>query len=496
MKAGLFLCILFVLFVGLIAVAGTSAGDVLLWSVRGGGTNAEWGHTATALSDDSIVVSGFFRGSATFGPGEANETLLVSAGDGDGDVFIARYNPDGALAWARRAGGTDFDEGRAVSVLSDDSIVLSGTFIDSATFGPGEANETVLVSDGSYDIFIARYNPDGTLVWARRAGGTDWDWGYAATALSDDSIVVSGFFRDSAIFGPGEANETVLVSDGDVDIFIARYNPDGALAWARRAGGTDFDEGRAVSVLSDDSIVLNGTFIDSATFGPGEANETVLVSNGVRDIFVARYNQDGTLAWARRAGGTYTDEGRAVSVLSDDSIVLSGRFAHLATFGPGESNETVLVSGGGGGDIFIARYNPNGTLAWAKSAGGTAYNEGGYALTVLSDDSFVVSGLSRGSATFGPGESNETVLVSAGDYDIFIARYDRNGALAWAKSAGGESRDAGYAATTLSDDSIVVSGFFMRSATFGPSEANETVLVSEGGGGDIFIARYSKSEEP
>ena len=96
--------------------------------------------------------------SATFGPSEANETTLASAGDSDGDVFIARYASNGTLSWAKRARGTDFDEGRAVTTLSDDSIVLSGTFMDEATFGSGEANETGLVSaGGGGDIFIARY---------------------------------------------------------------------------------------------------------------------------------------------------------------------------------------------------------------------------------------------------------------------------------------------------------------------------------------------------
>ena len=418
---------------------------------------------------------------------------------GDGDVFIARYNPDGTLAWANRAGGVDFDEGRAVTALSDDAFVVSGMYRDSATFGPGEANETVLVSNGSYDIFIARYNADGTLAWAKSAGSAAWDRSYAVTALSDNSVVISGFFRGSATFGSGEANETVLVSEatssraeGDVGTFIARYNADGTLAWAKSAGSLNFDEGRALATLSDDTIVLGGTFMDEATFGAGEANETVLTSAGMRDIFIAHYNSDGTLAWAKRAGGTYTDETRGITVLSGDDIVITGRFAYVATFGPGEANETALTSGGGGGDTFVARYNADGTLVWAKSAGGTDYNEGGCAVTALSDNSLVVTGLCRGTATFGSGDANETIIESAGDFDVYVARYNANGTLAWATSGGGESRDHGLAATALSDDSVVISGAYRCTVIFGAGGANETELVSAGGGGDIFIGRYSK----
>ena len=94
-----------------------------------------------------------------------------------------------------------------------------------ATFGPGETNETVLTSEAGYDIFVAKYAPDGSLIWAVRAGGNGNAYGYGITSLPDGSIVVSGHFSRAATFGPGEANETVLTSEGDDDIFIARFAP-------------------------------------------------------------------------------------------------------------------------------------------------------------------------------------------------------------------------------------------------------------------------------
>ncbi|MCX6645371.1 MAG: hypothetical protein NTY09_03300, partial [bacterium] len=125
----------------------------------------------TTLSDNSTVVTGWFYGTATFGPGESNQTVLTSAGGAD--IFIARYNPDNTLAWAKRAGGpSGFDGGNGITTLSDNSTVVTGTFYLSSTFGPGESNQTVLSFTGEYDIFIACYNPDGTLAWAKCAGGT------------------------------------------------------------------------------------------------------------------------------------------------------------------------------------------------------------------------------------------------------------------------------------------------------------------------------------
>ena len=457
----------------------------LIWAIRAGGTNNDEGNGITMLSDDSTVVTGDFYEPATFGEGEANETVLIS--DGYHDIFVARYNPDGTLAWANRAGGMGDNYGRGITTLSDDSTVVTGHFEGSATFGKGEANETVLESDFGYDIFVARYNPDGTIVWAERAGGTYRDYGNGITSLSDNSTVVTGSFRESAIFGEGETNETVLVSYGDRDFFVARYNPDGTLAGVKRAGGTKGDMGTGITTLSDDSSVVTGYFQDSATFGEGEANETVLVSDGDYDIFVARYNPNGTLAWAKRSGGADRDRGWGITTLSDDSTVVTGDFKYSATFGEGEANETVLVSDEE--DIFVAWYNPDGTLAWVKSAGGT-YGENGYGITTLSDDSTVVTGYFWVTAKFGKGDANETVLISVGAADIFVARYNPDGTLAWAKRAGGTFWDGGRGITTLSDDSTVVTGRFSDSATFGKGEPNETVLVSDGYS-DIFVARFA-----
>ncbi|MCX6647216.1 MAG: hypothetical protein NTY09_12790, partial [bacterium] len=77
----------------------------------------------------------------------------------------------------------------------------------------------------SQDIFIARYNPDGTLAWAKHVGGSGFEAGSGVTALSDNSIVVSGPFTGTVIFGRGETNETQLVSTSMQNIFIARFGP-------------------------------------------------------------------------------------------------------------------------------------------------------------------------------------------------------------------------------------------------------------------------------
>ena len=230
----------------------------------------------------------------TFGKGEANQTILYNT-SGELDIFIACYNPEGTLAWAKNAGGSADDCSYAITSLPDDSVIITGFFYESAIFGKGEPNQTYLISDGGdgwIDIFIARYNPDGTLQWAKSAGGSGDDEGYGVTAHADNTSVITGFFGyisdGPATFGKGEVNQTVLYPVGQMDIFIARYNSNGTLAWAKSAGGANEDCGRGIASLTDYSTTLTGYYKDSATFGQGEPNQTALVSAGSNDIFIAR----------------------------------------------------------------------------------------------------------------------------------------------------------------------------------------------------------------
>jgi len=87
------------------------------------------------------------------------------------------------------------------------------------------------------------------LIWAKRAGGSSFsDIGFGIAGDGSGNSYVTGIFGGSATFGPGEANETTLTTAGSVDIFVAKYDVNGALVWAKRAGGSDSDVGLGIAV--------------------------------------------------------------------------------------------------------------------------------------------------------------------------------------------------------------------------------------------------------
>jgi hypothetical protein len=160
-------------------------------------------------------------------------TIFAQASDGLAPPVVAsandvvNYTNVGSVV---SAGANAFDEATAIDSYADGSFVVAGFFSGLATLGVGDANETDLQSVGGTDVFVASYDRDGALLWARRAGGGVSgvvDRGRGITALENGSCVVTGFFETDATFGAGEPAEVTLDSGAAPDAFVARYNADG-----------------------------------------------------------------------------------------------------------------------------------------------------------------------------------------------------------------------------------------------------------------------------
>ena len=252
------------------------------------------------------------------------------------------------LDWAKRVGGV---QGNDVETDGARNSYMAGLFEATTTFGAGEANETTLTSAGDFDILVARHDPSGALVWAKRAGGTGLDWGYALALDGAGNSYVTGRFTGTATF-----DSTVMTTAGSDDVFVAKYDSSGALVWARRAGGSSTDEGRGIAIDSAGNSYVSGFFAGNATFGLGDLNQTTLTSAGSLDIFVAKYDPNGELVWARRAGGSSSDDAFEIATDGAGNSYVTGRFGGTATFGLGDANQTTLTSAGSL-DVFVANYD-------------------------------------------------------------------------------------------------------------------------------------------
>jgi hypothetical protein len=449
----------------------------LEWVKQAGGPGRDFPSAIELCADGSIVIAGLCDNGAVFGAGEPTETLIISPVPINS--FVAKYNPDGSFVWAKHVEGVfDYIPTLLNKLLtySDGSVLASGIFRNaSITFAPGEANEiTIVTADRYFETIIARYGTDGVLEWARKLERHESRY---FESHNDGSVITAGDFENSIVLGPGEGNETTLVSEGDTDICVAKYNSDGTLAWARSAGGIDKDSFSKLDVLEDGSITILGYISENgATFGRGESSETTLYNN---TLILARFDPDGSLEWARGIYATYP----VITFSPDGSVFQTGAFPTItgSVFGSGDANETTLKCRGLS-DIFIAKYNSDGTFAWAKAAGGSKLDEG-RSIVGYVGNSVIVEGFFEEQATFGSGFYQKTLYSDKLFGTCFTAKYNGDGTLAWVVA-----RYMG-AAATLDDGTIYSLGFIYGDFIIGEGDPNETTLTSRGEE-DIFIAKY------
>ncbi len=422
-----------------------------LWAHRVGGTGSDNGRGLATDSQGNQFVVGNFRGSVTFG-----STTLTSSGYSD--IFIAKAGPSGTWLWAKKAGGTGDDMGRAVALDNTGNVYIIGHFPGSATFG-----STTLNSSGSYDIFVAKLDGNGNWVWAKKAGGTNSDNGHRIAVDSAGNVYITGLFTGTASFGSSS-----ISSSGGYDVYIAKLNNAGSWQWAKKAGGTGSDYGYGLKPDVDGNVYLSGFFEGSATFG-----STTLSSYGDRDIFIAKLTSTGTWLWARKAGGTGADASMKVTLDNEGFVYLGGYFSSTGYFG------AITLISAGSSDAFVAKMDANGNWIWASRAGGTS-SDSVSGITIDNDNSVYVTGIFNGVAGFGA-----TSLTSSGDYDVFIARLDSGGTWCNAIKAGGSGTDDSNGIGVDAVGNVYVTGYFSGTASFG-----STTLTSAGGA-DIFVVKIS-----
>jgi len=285
-----------------------------------------------AREDGSSLLTGYFMGTITFGLGEPEETVLDSVDQGENDMFVAAYEPDGALSWASQAQSPS-SSGGDVAALPDGGAIAVGAYFESAVLNQDQPSEVELTAESeSLETLFAHYQPDGSILWAEsltpQVAGICW---------AIDDVPEGGF-----VAAGSKGDQTERPS-------LARFDGDGQLLWVAETSGTDgASTARDVCVLDGGDILATGAFTGTVVFGEGEAQETELTATDAdsflqnTDIFVARYTSEGELVWAISAGGSYLDTAYGIAALDDGSFYIVGSFEESATFGPGDPNETTL----------------------------------------------------------------------------------------------------------------------------------------------------------
>ncbi|HEY9827677.1 MAG TPA: SBBP repeat-containing protein [Stenomitos sp.] len=372
--------------------AGSNTATQTLWTKQLGTPGAD---TPNGIALDSEGNS--------FIAGETSREFGGVFFGGVTDAWVAKSAPDGALVWVRQL-GTRFTDG-AYSVAADrgGNVFVAGYTL----FGSLGGN-----NQGSYDAWLAKYGPDGTLLWTQQLGTAGSDRAFGVATDANGNVFMAGE-TEGALKGSNQ---------GGLDAWVAKYNAaDGTLLWVRQLGTSDNDLTYGMATDRNGNVVIAGKRSNGAwaakysaggalrwvrQLGSASGQEaaygvaTDSLGNialagttlgdlgrpnlGGSDAWVAKYSANGTLRWTRQLGSPNADWATAIAIDSKDNVFLTGPTAG-ALSSPNQ----------GGSDAWFAKYSPSGTLRWTHQTG-TADADGPTGIAVDGSGNAVATGFTYG----------------------------------------------------------------------------------------------------
>lgn len=446
------------------------------WTKVIGGKGDERANSIETDSKGNIIVVGRFQSKTI---NIDNVTLNKNSADPDdaADIFILKLNKAGKALWAVTAG--NFGDDHALSCVTDKkgNIYVVG-YIDCEILSFGDisiknTNFTIGKDSVKYnsDMWVAKFSPEGKCIWLKNAGGEGANGQYSTIALDkQNNVVVAGIAGNIMNFGNG----TKLTSEKG-GMYIAKYSNDGQFIWAK---GSEKGECHGVSIDNENNVFAGGYFNTETYF-----DEIKLTSNGKTDAYIVKYNQNGKVLWAKNFGGI---DGEIASCETDPfgNAYLAGLF-----FSKTIITNTDTLKNNGMINGFIAKFNNDGQLLWAKAAGG---NNGDGPATATREFyvDFNGNAFCTGSNWSEFKFAGQTLKTVANSEDIFLLKYDKDGNEVWGVDYGGAGRNAGRGITINKHGNIFLTGSF-----------NETELkidnqtLTNTGSSDIFIIKYSEQKK-
>lgn len=389
--------------------------QTLLWARQAGTLANDVAQGVDVGGASRVYVTGYTYGN------------LGGTNAGLGDAYLTQYDTSGTLLWTRQTGSSADDYANDVAV-----DIAGNAYVTGYTSGNlGGANV------GLQDVFVAKYNTSGTLLWMLQTGSPAEDYAMDVAVDTAGNAYVAGYTRGSL----AGANA------GQDDIYLAKYDASGIQLWTRQIGTSTQDFAMGVAV--DDA---GNAYITGHTFGSlGAANA------GLADICLVKYDAVGVRLWTRQFGTSRGDYANGVAVdVSGNTYITGYTLGNLGGTNAGHA------------DICLVKHDAEGSRLWTRQFG---TSEQDYAMGVAVDDS--------GNACITGYTSGSLGGTNAGDFDAFVSKYDGLGVRLWTRQTGTSDIDYSMGVALDGTGNAYIAGF-----TFG------SLGGANAGLRDTYTAKY------
>lgn len=407
-------------------------------------------------SGDSGGTGGTSGGGASGGGG----TGATGGGETNGCGAGLPASPGGDV-WSKRFGDGQHQISTAITADDEGNVVFVGRFEGSINFCGN-----TLTAAGESDVFVAKLDAAGVCLWSKQLG-TGGPWyvltGLAANASGD--LLIAGSFNAALSFGFSAAGKAISLGPPvGWDIFAALLGKDGKPKWARSIGGDGADQYfRGVAFDGFGYPLVTGRFVGDIAVRDetGNALGPVLSSSGKYDALMVKLAPDGGHELSVSFGDGSDQGGVGIAGDATGNMALVGDCLGQANFG----GAPLDCSNAGEGDAFVASFYTDGVHKWSSRFGdGKLQSPLGVAFDA---QDIVVTGRNQGAMVFG-GNCDDS--VSAGGDDVFVVKFDSDGACLWSKTFGDSASQIPTSIVVGKDGSLLLAGYYGGQPDFGCAE--------------------------
>ncbi|HXB10924.1 MAG TPA: T9SS type A sorting domain-containing protein [Bacteroidia bacterium] len=331
-----------------------------------------------------VISSSFSYGQSwQWGEQTTGGTCITTDGQGNAylfDGFVTKYDPAGNVLWATVPPTNSIHTaGAGSSADNAGNVYLTGDFNDTIQFGP----YTLLAPP--FGIYLVKYSSSGSILWAKQTnyGGGAGPFFIEVISIATDkngNALLTGVFEGNVVFG----KDTLYSTSSDV--FIAKYDTAGNVLWAKAGVSNPTNLIGGYSITSDNSgnVLVAGFFEGGLQFGAFPLNDYYSL-----DIFLVKYDANGNVLWANQGttqggGGGFAGNLCVTTDLAGYSYI-TGSLDDTVWFG-----NKMLISNNSHGSFYLTKYDPAGSVVWAKTSKGTW---AGFALSSDTNNNIYFTGL-------------------------------------------------------------------------------------------------------
>lgn len=377
------------------------------------------------------------------------------------------------FSWVRNSFGPN-SQPKMTSVCAD----KNGSAIIAGTYGGGSISfgTYTLSNSGGLSIFLTKYDSNGNVLWTKTHNGTNLCTSITSDALNN--IIITGSYLSSQVV----FDTYTLTNTGASNVFVVKYDPNGNVIWANSSTGANDNRSQDVEVDSNDNIYITG-FYTSATVNFGSLTLNNPLSVGIPIAYIAKYDANGNILWAKNSSGQ--SQGNSISTSLSGDVFLTGHFNQPSiAFG----TYTLTTPPSTINNMFLVKYNSSGNPQWARCATGPSLNCVSNAVCVDGNANAIITGYYVGDTVkFGAITLND--VLNNFEAEVFVTKYDSNGTEIWAKSGGENGDDMGWSIATFNNEYIVGGTFDALPLAFD----SYTINPPPGSVDPTFIAKFDQN---